>query len=219
MMICRYKPTAVSIRSFASVLPRRFAITATKTLACLLLMFVTIRAVQAASIDASVTISSVTAGGGVFDYTLTLNNLPTSTSSIETLWYSWIPGADFMSTNPISTFAPSGWAANVEHAGPSDGYSVQYTTSTAPLSPNGSLQFGFSSFITPTELAGHSPIFSIYLEDTTFLYSVSVESGNSEELTAETIPEPSTLALVALGTIAGVIGIVSRKLRSRISKQ
>jgi PEP-CTERM motif len=172
-----------------------------------------------AAIDGSVTISSQDAGGGIFNYTITLNNLPTSTSQIETLWYSWIPGVDFMSASPVSTFAPSGWAANIEHVNGGyyypDGYSVQYTTTTAPLNPNGSLQFGFSSTVTPTELAGNDSVYGYYPENTTYLYSISVESGDSEQLVAQLVPEPSSLTLLALG-MATTLGIARRRPRSRI---
>jgi len=196
MMICKSKPVAV---------PR--------ILFCLLLVFASTRAAHAA-IDASVTISSQAAGGGVFDYTLTLNNLPDSTSSIESLWYSWIPGYDFMSSSPLSFSAPTGWTASAQHVTfYTDGYSAQYVTTTAALAPGGSLQFGFSSLVTPTELAGNDQVFHFYPEQTTYVYSISPEAGVSEALVAQTVPEPSTLTLVAFGTIAGLIGIVCRKLR------
>lgn len=220
-MTGKSKPTTVSIRSFASALLKRFVIAAARIIVSILFLFVAAGSGHAA-IDATVTISSQDAGGGVFNYTLTLNNLPTSTSPIETLWYSWIPGLDFMSAAPLSTSAPSGWTPSVQHTGSFDGYSIQYTTTTAPLDPNTSIQFGFSSTVTPAEVAGYSQVpyypFYYYLEDTTFLYSLSVESGDSQELIAETVPEPSTLALVGFGTIAGAIGIACRRFRPRIQK-
>lgn len=220
-MTGKSKPTTVSIRSVVSVLLKRLVVAATRIIVSILFLLVAAGSVRAA-IDATVTISSQDAGGGVFNYTLTLNNLPTSTSSIETLWYSWIPGLDFMSVAPSSTTAPTGWAGSVQHTGSIDGYSVQFTTTTAPLDPNTTIQFGFSSTVTPAELAGYSQVpyypFYYYLEDTTFLYSLSVESGDSQELIAETVPEPSTLALVAFGIVAGTIGIACRRLRPRIQK-
>jgi hypothetical protein len=187
------------------------------TFACslALLTFVTTRSARAA-IDANVTISSQAAGGGVFDYTLTLNNLADSTASIETLWFSWIPGYDFMSSAPLSFSAPSGWSGSSQHVTfYTDGYSAQYVTTSAALAPGNSLQFGFTSLVTPTELAGNDSIFHAYPEQTTYVYSVSPESGVSEALTAQTIPEPSSLALVAFGSIAGLIGVCSRKLRKQ----
>src|SRR6266404_1330974 len=62
----------------------------------LLLMCVTTRNAHA-TIDAAVTISSQDAGGGAFNYTLTLNNHAASTSPIETHWFSWILSLNYMS--------------------------------------------------------------------------------------------------------------------------
>jgi len=169
-----------------------------------------------ATIDASVTISST--GTGPFNYTLTLNNLPTSTSPIETLWFSWVPGLDFMSAGPTSTTAPAGWGTYVESGSYYGGYSIQFTTTSAPLAPGNSLQFAFTSPVTPTELAGNDQIFGYYPELTTYLYSVSVESGVSEQVVAEQVPEPSTLALVGFGTAVAAFGIAWRKLRFRTQK-
>jgi hypothetical protein len=171
-----------------------------------------------AGIDANVTISSQDAGGGAFNYTLTLNNLSTSTDPIETLWFSWIPGLDFMSVGPTSETAPTGWTTFVESGDYYGGYSIQFTTTTAPLSPNASLQFAFTSTVTPTELAGNDSIFGYYPELTTYLYSQSVEGGDSESVLAQAIPEPSSLALVGFGTLAAALGIGYRRLRARMQK-
>ena len=175
-----------------------------------------------AAIDASLTISSQDIGGGVFSYSLTLNNLPSSTSPIETLWFSWVPGVDFMSSSPLSTSAPSGWSANIEHGdlGPyyTDGYSVQYTTTIAPLNPGGTLNFGFTSMVTPDELAGNDSVYGYYPELTTYLYSMSVEGGASEQILAQAVPEPGTSILVAIGLLAGFALIRLHNLRRQPSR-
>jgi len=180
-----------------------------------LLTCVTTRSAHANAIDATVTISS--AGTGPFNYTLTLNNLPTSTDPIETLWFAWVPGVDFMSAAPTSTTPPTGWGTYVE-SGYYGGYSIRFTTTTAPLAPNGTLQFGFTSAVTPAELAGSDSVYHYYPELTTYLYSQSIEGGDSESLLAQQVPEPSTLALVTFGTVAAALGIGYRRLRSRIRK-
>ncbi|HXI83211.1 MAG TPA: PEP-CTERM sorting domain-containing protein [Verrucomicrobiae bacterium] len=184
-----------------------------------LLICVTTRDARA-TIDAAVTISSQDAGGGAFNYTLTLNNHSTSTSPIETLWFSWIPGLDFMSVSPTAETAPTGWDTFVE-TGYYGGYSVRYTTTTAPLNPNGQLQFSFTSTVTSNELAGNDSVFGYYPELTTFLYSQSIEGGDSTSLLAQqvtAVPEPSSIALVGFGIVAAAFGIGCRRLRFRSRK-
>src|SRR5260370_27440651 len=112
-----------------------------------------------AQINASATFSSQPAGLN-FDYTLTLNNASGSTSPIETLWYAWLPGEDFLPTSPITVQPPSGWTDIITGGGAGDGYTIQFVTSTAPLNPGNSLTFIFESADTPAELAGNSPFHS-----------------------------------------------------------
>jgi len=57
-----------------------------------------------------------------FNYTLTLNNSAASTANIETFWFSWVPGQDFMAVSPTNIVAPSGWTDAITHAGSGDGY-------------------------------------------------------------------------------------------------
>jgi hypothetical protein len=214
-MTGKSKPIATPFRSCAPAVRKRFAMGAVPIVVSLVGLLAAAGNVHA-TIDASIIVNTnQPAGGGLFNYTLTLNNLPDSTSQIETLWYSWIPGLDLMSSSPTSTSAPAGWTANIEHSSGGyygDGYSVQYTTSTAPLNPVGSLQFGFSSFVTPAELAGNDSVYGYYPEETTYLYSGGPEVGVSESLLAQAVPEPSSLALAALGAVAA-FGIACRKLR------
>src|SRR5215472_4073585 len=62
---------------------------------------------QGQNINATALISSQPAGGGLFNYTLTLNNLASSTSPIETFWFAWLPNGDnFLPSSPTSAQAP-----------------------------------------------------------------------------------------------------------------
>src|SRR5581483_600255 len=70
--------------------------------------------------------------GGSYNYTLTLANNSSSTDPINTLWMSWIPGYDFLPSQPTGITTPIGWNAYVEgggygYYGP-DGYSIEFTT-------------------------------------------------------------------------------------------
>jgi PEP-CTERM motif len=210
------KRSAISFHPIAWAFRNRSATSVARIIASLGCVLALAGRVHAA-MDADVTISSQAAGGGVFNYTLTLNNLPDSTDQIETLWFSWTPGLDFMSSGPLSISSPTGWLGSSQHTTSiyfNDGYSVQYYTTTAPLNPGGSLQFDFSSLVTPTEIAGNDSVYGYYPEVTTFLYSVSIESGDGEQVLAQMVPEPSSFALAALGiTAAFGLMITRRKFR------
>ncbi len=174
----------------------------------LALALVTALAVSAitshAQITASGTISAAAAGGGSFDYTITLHNSAASTASIETLWYAWIPGQFYLPSVPTSTAfpLPSGWSANVVTVAPNES-SIQFLTTTAPLAPGGSLSFTYASVDTPAQefgnsanYAGNPPV------GTSFVYQGGPFSGAQAEFVIQPVPEPSSLALLGVGSLA-----------------
>ena len=76
-------------------------------------------------------------------YALTLNN--TGSTTIGTMWYSWIPGEDFMGSAPTNVLSPTGWTDAITHSGSSDGYAIQWTaTSSASDLAAGNSLLGFS---------------------------------------------------------------------------
>ena len=52
---------------------------------------------------------------GEFQYNITLNN--TGTVPIGVYWFSWVPGAGFLSPTPTNRMAPSGWTPNPTNNG------------------------------------------------------------------------------------------------------
>jgi hypothetical protein len=194
------KSTSVFVRSTA-VFPARFVASTTGFFLSILFVLGTACAVHGQNIAANAQISGQPAGGGVFDYTITLNNSSNSSSQVETFWFSWVPGEDFMPTNPISVLAPAGWTYSVvngSYYGP-DGYSIEFNTGSAPLNPGASLNFKFTSLASPTALAGDSPFYPGNPVDTAYLYSSYAFYGASEQLVVESVPEPSCLSLLAVG--------------------
>ncbi len=162
-----------------------------------------------AQIQADAQLTGQSAGGGLYTYNITLNNLGSSSSGIQTFWYSWVPGADFLPTSPVSVQAPAGWMSSVQ-GGPyydpygyyyPDGYSIEFTTSTTPLNPGSSLTFGFMSTDSPAALAGNSPIFTYYPVGTSYVFSGVGESGLGLQFLVQSVPEPSSLALLTAASI------------------
>jgi hypothetical protein len=156
----------------------------------ILFAFGTARVIQAQTLSVSGQLSGTVSGGG-FQYTLTLSNSSASTTNIETFWFSWIPGIDFMPVSPTSIVTPAGWTDQVTHVGSGDGFAIQFVTSTTPLAPGGSLTFTFTSTSSPATMAGKSPFYSIDAIGTSFVYSGPPETGASDEFVVETLPGPS----------------------------
>ncbi len=154
-------------------------------------------------------ISSQPAGGGLYNYSISLQNNPGSASSIETFWFSWLPGLDFLPSQPGSVQPPAGWNYSIQ-GGPysylgytyPDGYSIEFTSSTGPIAPGASLNFKFVSSDSPSALAGTSSIYPGYQILTSFIYSGIGESGFGSQFQVQVVPEPGALALLIVGLAA-----------------
>ncbi|MFI5385253.1 MAG: hypothetical protein ACHQ50_03945 [Fimbriimonadales bacterium] len=133
-----------------------------------------------------------------FDYTITLNN--TGTTTIGTLWYSWVPGVDFMSALPTNLSAPAGWVGSVQGGSLGDGYSTEFVASGPASYLNAGLTlsgFKFTSSETPAQLAATSPISPFLPTGTTFVYDGAPLIGLSHQFVITPVPEPVTLLVLA----------------------
>jgi hypothetical protein len=171
------------------------------------------RATESASAD----MSALALGGGEFDYTITLTD--TGTTNLETFWFSWVPGKDFMAVSPTNIVSPTNWTANITGGGPSDGYAIQWVTpavSTAsPLTPGVTDTFSFESTVNPVAMAGDSVFYSSTPIGTSFVYTGAPFSDAGFEFVVDSVPEPSTLAMMLAGVL--VLGIVLHR-RTRASR-
>jgi hypothetical protein len=172
---------------------------------------------SAGVIDASAALSSKPDADGVhFDYTLVLTNSSASTDPIGTFWFAWVPGKDFMTNSPLSETTPNGWMANVTHGGATDGFAIQWVAGAGAAIPiGGSLTFGFVSSETPAQLMGNSQFYPTFPEATAFLYNGAPLTGDSEQIVAAAVPEPSTLALSLVG---GLGLLAARRFRRRATR-
>jgi hypothetical protein len=185
----------------------------------LIVLFVlgTACALQAQSIIANAQISGQAAGGGGYNYTITLNNTAASTSPIGTFWYSWIPGEDFLPSSPTSVQPPTGWTDTITHVPvATDGYAIEFTASTSLITPGSSLAFKFSSPDSPVAIVRNSPFYLTTPTPvgTSFLYGGTTPfSGASAEIVVQSVPEPSSLGLL----MAGAIGLLAKPRQARFA--
>lgn len=166
---------------------------------------------HAQNVKVTTSLNYVMGSGGVFDYTLTLNN--TGSEAIESFWLGWVPGS-FNVVSPSSAGNNLGWTSTL------DGSSIQYggTAGTA-LAVGHSGTFTFDSTTTPTQFmaqtgeAGDSTAYGVNAANGQLSFTLSPPDTATFGLTV--VPEPSTLALLAVGLALGAGSIRVFALRRR----
>ena len=157
----------------------------------------------------SATISE-TGNGPVFTYSLTLNNnssLPaTSTNTIGTFWFAWIPGQDYLKTSPLTVSVPSGWTYSITGGSANDGYAIRWVASNSAsyVSAGNSLTgFGFTSNDAPASVFGNSFYFPSTPVLTSFVYEGAPFSDGGNQFVASAVPEPASAgcSLLLLGLL------------------
>jgi hypothetical protein len=149
-----------------------------------------------------------------FRYNIHLTN--TGTTKISTLWYSWIPGQNYMTVPPTQVTGPDGWVINITHTA-ADGYAIRWNGA-----PNGKFLeagatldgFRFHSTETPWELAGPTPFHNNPPTGTTFVYENGPFSGGSSRFVINPVPEPTSMLAMALGGVA----LLRRRRKQKVSR-
>ena len=128
--------------------------------------------------SATATVTGVSSGPGVFQYTVSLTN--TGTAPIGIFWFAWddLPDQDFMNAQPAVTGSPGGWVVLTStHTYPGGiGYGIEwYTFSAASRLPAGSTttSFTFSSTMTPVQLAAASTFDPTFQTTSSFVYQTA----------------------------------------------
>lgn len=139
--------------------------------------------------------------GTSYNYDIDLHNA--GSTGIETFWFSWVPGVNFMPDMPTSISDPTGWTDTV--VGGPGAYSIQFKSSTGLASTQFLDGFQFTSADSLSVLEGNaqgSPIL------TSTVYSGQPFSGTSDQFVVTAAPEPP--AWLALGSLA-IAGLALRK--------
>jgi hypothetical protein len=134
------------------------------------------------------TISS--SGSGPYTYNLIFSDATGATGSIGSVWYAWVPGQFFLPGTPTGASAPTGWSATIS------GDSIQFvaSSSTFDIAPGSSLSgFSYQATFTPAALAGAAN------SGKADAYTGGLFSDGGQIFTVQSVPEPSTLALLGAG--------------------
>lgn len=156
---------------------------------------------------------SITGSGASakFSYSITLKD--TGTTDIGTFWYAWIPPDnvyDFLKSKPTAEVNPTGWTANLEGLdNGSDDNSIQWVSSTNPLTPGSSLTFGYTTPDNPKTVTG--PASFGFPTGYSYVYIAGPETdpGTLVNVAVGAIPEPSTFGLLSLA--AGTVLTLRRR--------
>ena len=172
-------------------------------------LVLTIASATFAQTSATGVISETGFSAGVYSYDIQLNN--TGSTGIQTFWFSWVPGLNFMPDMPSAVNEPAGWVETI--TGNSLGYAIQWKTSGG-LASNTSLDgFDFSSVDSLTVLEGNSQGNPIL---TSFVYSGQPLSGTSDQFIVAPAPEPASW--LSLGGLA-LVGIAVRRRRAPLPRR
>jgi hypothetical protein len=140
--------------------------------------------------SATATISDVAAGGGLFNYTIILQN--TGTANLNSFWYGWTQSGNNLPSNPSNAGNSLGWANTL------DGNSIMWQNSSGTaLAHNQTATFTFQSTSTflamTTPPSGESVAYEGTIDDS------QNSPGDSTPIFSPVAatPEPTTVALLA----------------------
>jgi hypothetical protein len=150
-----------------------------------------------AALQATADMSYTQLNASTYRYSINLHN--TGDTTVGTLWYSWIPGYDFMPASPTNVQTPADWYGYVVGGYPGDGYSIEWYALSGLVSPGQSLAgFQFDSTVSPAQMTALAPTLPLYHVNHAFVYVGFPEYDPGFQFDVTLVPEPATLALVAL---------------------
>ena len=153
------------------------------------------------TISATATLTETGTAGPEFEYSLTLDN--TGTVDINALWYGWTIGSFNLPTAPTDISAPTGWS------GSALGKSIEFANNSgATVGPGQSISFSFESTSTPTAMTtgvnDGDPTGESVAYNANNGFGDQSDPGVASapfQPTLSSVPEPSTVGLLATGLV------------------
>lgn len=151
---------------------------------------------------ASATISSTQLNSATWQYDVVLNDI--GTTNLGTFWLAWVPGENFMPSNPTNIASPTSWSANITGGGSGDGYAIQWIAGAGAALATGKTLSGFSfqSTTSPTTMAGMSPLYGQPIL-TSFVYSGAPfsDGGFQFQVQPAAVSTPPSVSIMPSGIV------------------
>jgi hypothetical protein len=161
--------------------------------------------------SATATISGVAAGGGVFDYTITLQN--TGATTLDSFWYAWTTSGNNLSAAISNPGSSLGWTDTALEGNTSISWEGN---SGNTLAAGQSATFTFDSTETPTAIttppSGESVVYVSGTGPNTF--GENSPGSASPEFSPTLVPEPSSFGLL----LTGALGLLAAGWRKRCAQ-
>jgi hypothetical protein len=152
-----------------------------------------------ATVSALGTLAESATGASFNTYILTLQNTSTAGNTLETFWFAWVPGQNYLDTTPLSVQTPTGWTDTITHGGSSDGYAIRFSTSTNPLAVGSILSgFGFTSADSLAQISGTSNFYPVLATTSEVSTGPNDGGSSSSAFVVTVVPEPGSFALVSV---------------------
>ncbi len=160
------------------------------------------------ALEGSATLNPTQLTPTTWRYDVTITN--SGTTPIGTLWFAWIPGQNYLFSQPTSIVAPASWTPAT--FGSSSNWSLRFTAANTGVDVNAGSSLGGFSFVStmsPTQISGNSPNFGGTTPVTTsFFYQAAAFGDPGFRFVASVIPGPASAT-----ALAGAILLAGRRRR------
>ena len=132
-------------------------------------------------------------GSGPYIYNLSFTDAGTAAAPIGSVWYAWVPGGFFLPSQPTSASAPTGWTSTIS------GNSIQFVANSAAddIAAGKTLAgFSYQASFSPALLQA-APNGG---ESVAYSGGLLSDNGNTFNVQFASVPEPSAIALLGVGT-------------------
>jgi hypothetical protein len=175
----------------------------------------------AESATAIINLQSFSGTGINETFTYNVKVTDTGTTNLETFWYAWLPPDnfyDFLKSTPTSEVNPTGWTANLEGLkNGTDNNSIQWVTSTNPLTPGNSLTFQYTTHDNPATVTGPAAFGFPTGYSYVYIGQPETDSGALVNVAVGNVALPEPASINGLAAMIGALAVRRPRRRRGVS--